>query len=99
MDLFTRLDRYWMSLLDEAERCGATPSGDTSETASEEVSGQPTRQSISLADRVALGRAVTAWVQVRAKRDEEDAEDPEPAIVEFERAIARRTNRSRANTR
>lgn len=87
-DLLKRLDRYVISLLDEAERpdCDDDAKGDTQD-ASEE--GPGSRPRVAFADRVNALRAATAYLQVRAgKTIPDEPEKPEPS--EFERNFVTR---------
>lgn len=83
--LLSRLDRFVIALLDEAERqdCSETAEGDTSKT-SEEGPGKP-RPSASLTERIAVLKICTAYLSVRAGKAlpaEPEPEEP-PEIDRF----------------
>lgn len=89
-DLLARVDRFVVALLDEVEGggCGKAPADVTSKA--ENGSGS------SLADKVAVLKVCTQYLQLRekcggaAQPDKEDDDEPkEPGIVDFERRIKR----------
>lgn len=79
--LLTRLDKYVIALLDEAERpdCDDAVKGDTQE-ASEE--GPGSRPRVSFADRVAALKAATSYLNVRAGKAAAEPDEPEPAEID-----------------
>lgn len=92
--LIARLDRFAIRLLDDAEAgCGDPQSDDTS--TGEDSPGKP---AVSLTERVAALKAVTAYLSMRDRRGEDEAperdEDGEPEIVRLERKL-RAGNRRR----
>jgi hypothetical protein len=88
-DLLARVDRFVVALLDEVEGggCGKASADVTSKA--ENGSGS------SLADKVAVLKACTQYLQLReklgggAEQPEDDDEPKEPGIVDFERRIKR----------
>jgi hypothetical protein len=86
--LLTRLDKYVIALLDEAERpdCDEAAKGDTQEPSEE---GPGSRPRVAFTDRINALKAATAYLQVRAgKMMPEEPEKPEPS--EFERNFVTR---------
>ncbi|HXE51255.1 MAG TPA: hypothetical protein VN663_22950 [Ramlibacter sp.] len=80
--LLARLDKYVISLLDEAERpdCGDAPKGDTQEP-SEEGPGLA-RPAVSLETRIALLKSCTQYMQMRSGKKPPDDEPEEPAEID-----------------
>lgn len=94
--LLSRLDKYVIGLLDEAERpdCDAGANGDTQE-ASEEGPGSFRRA--SLKERVDLLRAATAYMNLRAGKAAEPEPEEPPEIDGFVTRL--RPNNGRARRR
>lgn len=87
-DLITRLDRFVISLLDEAERqdCGNTSESDTSEPSEE---GPGTLRPVpSLLDRIATLKVATAYLNIRSGKAAPPEPEEPPEIDGFVTRIA-----------
>lgn len=94
--LLSRLDKYVIGLLDEAERpdCDAASKDDTQETSEE---GPGSFRRASLKERVDLLRAATAYMNLRAGKAAEIEPEEPPEIDGFVTRL--RPNNGRARRR
>jgi hypothetical protein len=94
--LIRRLDKFVMSLLEEAEGGCSQPSESVTKDASEDIPGSEAESLVTFDQRTALLKACTAYLNVRAGKaaGEEEPEDPEiVGIVERLRPNYRKARR------